>query len=156
MAAVVTFRSGPAAVHPASSRRPPRWDPLSWVAAPPRRPGVRVCECVGAGCVWPEVPGASGQLSSAPEQWSPAGRAWPGATIPVAGVAGGAGRAPTPPQRPVWRAARPARPMRAGGAVFPEALGTDRSDSGRSQRPSRPGKKLFLVRGWGLASGSGG
>lgn len=64
VAAVATSRSGLAAVHPASSRRPPRWDPLSWVAAPPRRPGVRVCECVGAGCVWPEVPGASGQLSS--------------------------------------------------------------------------------------------
>lgn len=154
MAAVATSRSGLAAVHPASSRRPPRWDPLSWVAAPPRRPGVRVCECVGAGCVWPEVPGASGQLSSRAVEsgWQglagshePGGGGWPG-------LAGGAGRALSSPQRPVrrggcepgerfsWRPRVQTGEVTVGGAGAPDALG----------------RSCFLSEDRGFASGSGG
>lgn len=114
MAAVATSRSGLAAVHPASSRRPPRWDPLSWVAAP-----LAGRECVSVSV---SVLGVCGRRSpeprdsSAPEQWSPAGRAWPGATSPVAGVAR-AGRGS-------WKGSELATASRAAGGEADASRGS--------------------------------
>lgn len=54
--------------------------------------------------------------SSAPEQWSPAGRAWPGATSPVAGVAR-AGRGS-------WKGSELATASRAAGGEADASRGS--------------------------------